>query len=172
MNIINAYARGYLARRLMRTERVITLKKIYKEALHCMLKLHVDAPLNLAEVNFLHRLQLQVIIATSLLCQFPGKLRISPPLRPRFSVYDNFNVPWTINPNYFDIRANLNVSILITVKCSSLVRRGIAELGGAVRPVSREKNEGNSAGSRDQAISNGPPDFDPLILVRHAKDPG
>lgn len=60
MNIINAYTRGYLARRLMRTERVITLKKIYKEALQCMLKLHVDAPLNLAEVNFLHRLQLQV----------------------------------------------------------------------------------------------------------------
>lgn len=59
VNIINAYTRGYLARRLMRTERVITLKKIYKEALQCMLKLHVDAPLNLAEVNFLHRLQLQ-----------------------------------------------------------------------------------------------------------------
>lgn len=48
-------------RRLMRTERVITLKKIYKEALQCMLKLHVDAPLNSAEVDFLHRLQLQVI---------------------------------------------------------------------------------------------------------------
>jgi len=46
----------------MRTERVIALKKIYKEALQCMLKLHVDAPLNLAEVEFLHRLQLQVII--------------------------------------------------------------------------------------------------------------
>lgn len=61
MNIINAYARGYLVRRLMRTERVIMLKKTYKEALQCMLKLHVDAPLNLAEVNFLHRLQLQVI---------------------------------------------------------------------------------------------------------------
>lgn len=61
MNIINAYTRGYLVRRLMRTERVITLKKIYKEALQCMLKLHVDAPLNLAEVDFLHRLQLQVI---------------------------------------------------------------------------------------------------------------
>lgn len=45
----------------MRTERVITLKKVYKEALQCMLKLHVDAPLNLAEVDFLHRLQLQVI---------------------------------------------------------------------------------------------------------------
>jgi hypothetical protein len=61
VNIINSYARGYLVRRLMRTERVITLKKIYKEALQYMLKLHVDAPLNLAEVNFLHRLQLQVI---------------------------------------------------------------------------------------------------------------
>ncbi|XP_070162921.1 putative uncharacterized protein DDB_G0292292 isoform X3 [Polyergus mexicanus] len=59
VNIINAYTRGYLVRRLMRTERVITLKKIYKEALQCMLKLHVDAPLNLAEVDFLHRLQLQ-----------------------------------------------------------------------------------------------------------------
>lgn len=61
VNIINAYTRGYLVRRLMRTERVITLKKVYKEALQCMLKLHVDAPLNLAEVDFLHRLQLQVI---------------------------------------------------------------------------------------------------------------
>lgn len=61
MNIINAYARGYLVRRLMRTERVIMLKKVYKEALQYMLKLHVDAPLNSAEVDFLHRLQLQVI---------------------------------------------------------------------------------------------------------------
>ncbi|KAL0131877.1 hypothetical protein PUN28_003022 [Cardiocondyla obscurior] len=59
VNIINAYARGYLVRRLMKTERVITLKKVYKEALQCMLKLHVDAPLNSAEVDFLHRLQLQ-----------------------------------------------------------------------------------------------------------------
>lgn len=67
VNIINAYARGYLVRRLMRTQRVITLKKIYKEALQCMLKLHVDAPLNLAEVDFLHRLQLQVI--TSFFCR-------------------------------------------------------------------------------------------------------
>lgn len=31
---------------MMRTERVIALKNTYKEALHCMLKLHVDAPLN------------------------------------------------------------------------------------------------------------------------------
>ncbi|XP_014476456.1 PREDICTED: putative uncharacterized protein DDB_G0277255 isoform X2 [Dinoponera quadriceps] len=77
MNIINAYARGYLTRRLMRTERVITLKKIYKEALHCMLKLHVDAPLNLAEVNFLHRLQLQCDAASlnlvELFAQPPAK---------------------------------------------------------------------------------------------------
>lgn len=67
MNIINAYVRGYLVRRLMRTEHVIILKNIYKEALQCMLKLHVDAPLNLAEVNFLHRLQLQVITISYLL---------------------------------------------------------------------------------------------------------
>ncbi|XP_011143369.1 uncharacterized protein LOC105185503 isoform X2 [Harpegnathos saltator] len=77
INIINAYARGYLTRRLMRTERVITLKKIYKEALHCMLKLHVDAPLNLAEVNFLHRLQLQCDAASlnlvELFAQSPAK---------------------------------------------------------------------------------------------------
>ncbi|XP_032666825.1 uncharacterized protein LOC116842151 isoform X2 [Odontomachus brunneus] len=77
VNIINAYARGYLTRRLMRTERVITLKKIYKEALHCMLKLHVDAPLNLAEVNFLHRLQLQCDAASlnlvELFAQPPSK---------------------------------------------------------------------------------------------------
>ncbi|XP_060832838.1 uncharacterized protein LOC132916658 isoform X1 [Bombus pascuorum] len=59
VNIINAYARGYLVRRMMRTERVIALKNTYKEALHCMLKLHVDAPLNRSEFNFLHRLQLQ-----------------------------------------------------------------------------------------------------------------
>ncbi|XP_043527319.1 uncharacterized protein LOC122537801 isoform X1 [Frieseomelitta varia] len=58
-NVINAYARGYLVRRMMRTERVIALKNTYKEALHCMLKLHVDAPLNRSEFNFLHRLQLQ-----------------------------------------------------------------------------------------------------------------
>ncbi|KAK2582579.1 hypothetical protein KPH14_004867 [Odynerus spinipes] len=58
-SIINAYARGYLVRRLMKTERVITLKNTYKEALHCMLKLHVDAPLNLPELHFLRRLQLQ-----------------------------------------------------------------------------------------------------------------
>ncbi|CAD1473993.1 unnamed protein product, partial [Heterotrigona itama] len=59
VNVINAYARGYLVRRMMRTERVIALKNTYKEALHCMLKLHVDAPLNRSEFNFLHRLQLQ-----------------------------------------------------------------------------------------------------------------
>ncbi|KOC61470.1 Centriolar coiled-coil protein of 110 kDa [Habropoda laboriosa] len=57
--IISAYVRGYLVRRMMRTERVIALKNTYKEALHCMLKLHVDAPLNRSEFNFLHRLQLQ-----------------------------------------------------------------------------------------------------------------
>ncbi|RLU21892.1 hypothetical protein DMN91_006269 [Ooceraea biroi] len=77
VNIINAYARGYLVRRLMRTERVITLKKTYKEALQCMLKLHVDAPLNLAEVNFLHRLQLQCDAASmnlvELFAQSPTK---------------------------------------------------------------------------------------------------
>ncbi|XP_043248082.1 uncharacterized protein LOC122394949 [Colletes gigas] len=58
-NVINAYTRGYLVRRLMRTERVIALKNTYKEALHYMLKLHVDAPLNRSEISFLHRLQLQ-----------------------------------------------------------------------------------------------------------------
>ncbi|XP_078043232.1 uncharacterized protein LOC144473322 isoform X2 [Augochlora pura] len=59
VNVINAYTRGYLVRRIMRTERVIALKNTYKEALHCMLKLHVDAPLNRSESNFLYRLQLQ-----------------------------------------------------------------------------------------------------------------
>ncbi|XP_018314690.1 putative uncharacterized protein DDB_G0282129 [Mycetomoellerius zeteki] len=77
VNIINAYTRGYLVRRLMHTERVITLKKIYKEALQCMLKLHVDAPLNLAEVEFLHRLQLQCDAASmnivELFAQSPTK---------------------------------------------------------------------------------------------------
>ncbi|XP_020292196.1 uncharacterized protein LOC109858904 [Pseudomyrmex gracilis] len=77
VNIINAYARGYLVRRLMRTQRVITLKKIYKEALQCMLKLHVDAPLSLAEVDFLHRLQLQCDAASmnivELFAQSPAK---------------------------------------------------------------------------------------------------
>ncbi|EGI67673.1 Centrosomal protein of 110 kDa [Acromyrmex echinatior] len=77
VNTINAYTRGYLIRRLMRTERVITLKKIYKEALQCMLKLHVDAPLNLAEVEFLHRLQLQCDAASmnivELFAQSPTK---------------------------------------------------------------------------------------------------
>ncbi|XP_076649895.1 uncharacterized protein LOC143357362 isoform X2 [Halictus rubicundus] len=59
VNLINAYTRGYLVRRMMRTERVIALKNTYREALHCMLKLHVDAPLNRSESNFLYRLQLQ-----------------------------------------------------------------------------------------------------------------
>ncbi|KAI4495528.1 hypothetical protein M0802_008540 [Mischocyttarus mexicanus] len=58
-SIINAYTRGYLVRRLFKTDRVITLKNTYKEALQCMLKLHVDAPLNLSELHFLRRLQLQ-----------------------------------------------------------------------------------------------------------------
>ncbi|XP_017753216.1 PREDICTED: uncharacterized protein LOC108545908 [Eufriesea mexicana] len=58
-NVINAYVRGYLVRRIMRTERVIALKNTYKEALHYILKLHIDAPLNRSEFNFLHRLQLQ-----------------------------------------------------------------------------------------------------------------
>ncbi|XP_043673217.1 myb-like protein P [Vespula pensylvanica] len=58
-SIINAYTRGYLVRRLMKTDRVITLKNTYKEALQCMLKLHVDAPLDLSELHFLRRLQLQ-----------------------------------------------------------------------------------------------------------------
>lgn len=44
----------------MNTEKVIALKNTYKEALHCMLRLHVDAPLNLPELNFHKRLQLQV----------------------------------------------------------------------------------------------------------------
>ena len=47
-------------RRLMKTEKVIALKNTYKEALHCMLRLHVEAPLNLSELNFHQRLQLQV----------------------------------------------------------------------------------------------------------------
>ncbi|XP_014600705.1 PREDICTED: myb-like protein P [Polistes canadensis] len=58
-SIINAYTRGYLVRRLFKTNRVITLKNTYKEALKCMLKLHVDAPLDLSELHFLRRLQLQ-----------------------------------------------------------------------------------------------------------------
>ena len=44
----------------MKTEKIIALKNTYKEALHCMLRLHVDAPLNLPELNFHQRLQLQV----------------------------------------------------------------------------------------------------------------
>ncbi|XP_076385520.1 uncharacterized protein LOC100875937 isoform X2 [Megachile rotundata] len=77
INIINAYARGYLVRRIMRTERVIALKNTYKEALHCMLKLHVDAPLNRSEFNFLQRLQLQCDAASmnivELFAQSPKK---------------------------------------------------------------------------------------------------
>lgn len=46
----------------MQTERVIALKNTYREALHCMLKLHVDAPLELPELEFHQRLQLQVNI--------------------------------------------------------------------------------------------------------------
>ncbi|XP_008212765.1 uncharacterized protein LOC100679756 [Nasonia vitripennis] len=57
--IINAYAKGFLVRRLMKTEKIIALKNTYREALHCMLRLHVDAPLNLPELNFHQRLQLQ-----------------------------------------------------------------------------------------------------------------
>ncbi|XP_076682437.1 uncharacterized protein LOC143376219 isoform X1 [Andrena cerasifolii] len=77
VNLINAYARGYLVRRMIRTERVIALKNTYKEALHCMLKLHVDAPLNRSEFNFLHRLQLQCDAASmnivELFAQSPKK---------------------------------------------------------------------------------------------------
>ncbi|CAL7933630.1 unnamed protein product [Xylocopa violacea] len=76
-NTINAYTRGYLVRRMMRTERVIALKNTYKEALHCMLKLHVDAPLNRSEFNFLQRLQLQCDAASmnivELFAQSPEK---------------------------------------------------------------------------------------------------
>ncbi|KAG7211138.1 hypothetical protein KM043_010463 [Ampulex compressa] len=76
-NIINAYARGYLVRRIMKTERVVALKDTYKEALHYMLKLHVDAPLNLSELQFLHRLQLQCDAASinivELFAQSPAK---------------------------------------------------------------------------------------------------
>ncbi|XP_023287917.1 uncharacterized protein LOC105695609 isoform X2 [Orussus abietinus] len=57
--IINAYARGYLVRRMMKTEKVVTLKNTFRETLHFMLRLHVDAPLNLPEYNFLKRLKLQ-----------------------------------------------------------------------------------------------------------------
>ncbi|KAL7305223.1 hypothetical protein TKK_0002608 [Trichogramma kaykai] len=56
---INSYVRGFLVRRLMKTEKIIALKNTYREALHCMLRLHVDAPLNLPELNFHQRLQLQ-----------------------------------------------------------------------------------------------------------------
>lgn len=44
----------------MATGRLIDLKNTYKEALHCLLRLHVDAPLSLSELNFHRRLQLQV----------------------------------------------------------------------------------------------------------------
>ncbi|KAG8041352.1 hypothetical protein G9C98_002340 [Cotesia typhae] len=78
--IINAYVRGYLTRRLMKTERVMTLKNTYREALHCMLKLHVDAPWELAELNFHKRLQHQCDAASmsivELFSQSPSK-RIS-----------------------------------------------------------------------------------------------
>ncbi|KAH0560208.1 uncharacterized protein LOC123265332 isoform X1 [Cotesia glomerata] len=75
--IINAYVRGYLTRRLMKTERVMTLKNTYREALHCMLKLHVDAPWELAELNFHKRLQHQCDAASmsivELFSQSPSK---------------------------------------------------------------------------------------------------
>ncbi|XP_011494601.1 PREDICTED: uncharacterized protein LOC105359656 isoform X2 [Ceratosolen solmsi marchali] len=57
--IINAYAKGFLVRRLMKTEKIIALKNTYKEALHCMLRLHVDEPLQVPEVRFKKRLQQQ-----------------------------------------------------------------------------------------------------------------
>ncbi|XP_011297281.1 uncharacterized protein [Fopius arisanus] len=57
--VINAYARGFLVRRMMKTEQIIALKNTYREALHCMLKLTIDAPLELPELNFHKRLQLQ-----------------------------------------------------------------------------------------------------------------
>ena len=44
----------------MKTEHVNALRNTYKEAIKCMLKLHVDAPLNLSELKFHERLQLQV----------------------------------------------------------------------------------------------------------------
>ncbi|XP_057321515.1 uncharacterized protein LOC130665224 [Microplitis mediator] len=78
--IINAYARGYLVRRLMKTERIMTLKNTYREALHCMLKLHVDAPWELAELNFHKRLQHQCDAASmsivELFSQSPSKKMI------------------------------------------------------------------------------------------------
>ncbi|XP_044015671.1 uncharacterized protein LOC122857528 [Aphidius gifuensis] len=75
--IINAYAKGYLVRRLMKTERVVALKNTYKEALHYMLKLHIDAPLELPELEFHQRLQLQCdassINMVELFSQSPAK---------------------------------------------------------------------------------------------------
>ncbi|XP_043288864.1 uncharacterized protein Cp110 [Venturia canescens] len=75
--IINAYARGYLVRRIMQTERVLALKSTYGEALRCMLRLHVDAPLALPELNFHQRLQLQCDAASinivELFAQEPAK---------------------------------------------------------------------------------------------------
>ena len=44
----------------MKTEHILTLRNTYKEAIQCMLKLHVEAPLSLSELNFHQRLQLQV----------------------------------------------------------------------------------------------------------------
>jgi hypothetical protein len=44
----------------MKTEKIIALKNTYKEALHCMLRLHVDEPLQVPEVRFKKRLQQQV----------------------------------------------------------------------------------------------------------------
>ncbi|XP_011635897.1 ras guanine nucleotide exchange factor R-like isoform X2 [Pogonomyrmex barbatus] len=85
VNTINAYTRGYLVRRLMRTERVVTLKKVYKEALQCMLKLHVDAPLNSAEVDFLHRLQLQCDAASMNIVELFAQ---SPPKRMKVIAQD------------------------------------------------------------------------------------
>ncbi|KAJ8679554.1 hypothetical protein QAD02_015341 [Eretmocerus hayati] len=74
---ITAYAKGFLVRRLMKTEKVIALKNTYREALHCMLRLHVDAPLNLPELNFHQRLQLQCDSASmdivDLFSQSPAK---------------------------------------------------------------------------------------------------
>ncbi|XP_063972296.1 uncharacterized protein LOC135160061 [Diachasmimorpha longicaudata] len=75
--VINAYARGFLVRRMMKTEQIISLKNTYREALHCMLKLTVDAPLELAELNFHKRLQLQCDAASmnivELFSQSPSK---------------------------------------------------------------------------------------------------
>lgn len=121
VNIINAYARGYLVRRLMRTERVIMLKKVYKEALQYMLKLHVDAPLNSAEVDFLHRLQLQVITYIS-----------------HFSAYKIISLVF----GDFQSVARNNLTIF-------QVWRSVYEHSRIIRPVADEENESNRAGSRN-----------------------